>query len=1000
MKPTPTVFNVPAGVTFVDALVAGIRARHGDDPIALSSVTVLLPTRRACRALRDAFLRLSNGKPTLLPVMRPLGDIEEDELALAVAEQSWEGDDAAATLALPPALSPIRRRLLLAQLIQHRDADMPADQALFLAGELARLLDQMQIEEVPFAALSGIVPTELAHHWQEVLTFLGIVSDEWPRLLAAEGAMDAAERRSKLLDAQAALWSARPPQGPIIAAGSTGTVPATARLLRVVGRLAEGCVVLPGLDVAMPEASWNDVDAAHPQYAMKHLLDVLGVARAGVDLWPSPGVAAPMPARITLLGEALKPAAAWAEPSAGPIDPEAARNLYRLDCTNPEEEARAIALALREALETEGRTAALVTPDRALARRVTAELGRWNVAVDDSAGTPLALTPVGTFLRLTATMIAEDLAPIPLLAALKHPLAAGGSPPQSFRWLARRLDYHVLRGPRPATGFAGLQAALDPIQEKMPRVALALRPWLADLERRAAPFAAVIAADSAPLADLVRAHVGFAESLAADSGTEGAGQRLWSNDDGEAAAVWVEEVLRVAAQGAPPFACRHYPRVLTELMAGVTVRPRFAKHPRLHIWGPLEARMQQADVLVLGGLNEGTWPPEITTDAWMSRPMRKQVGLPPLERRVGLAAHDFAQAAAAPTVLLTRATKVDGAPTVPSRWLDRLAAVLAGNRLSLEAPRWLVWQRSFAHVDVPVPLTAPVPKPPVDKRPRKLSATTIETWVRDPYAVYARYVLRLRAIDPIDADPDARDRGQIIHRAIDTFLRSQPDVTAADALPRMIECGRVAFENLFAKPGVWAFWWPRFQRIAAWFIENERARLGVARLAASEVHGESDIAAPAGAFRVTATADRIDRLTAGGLAIIDYKTGSTPPVADIQAGFAPQLAIEGMLAMRGAFPGIAAARVDELAYWKLSGLGDIGSVTPAAKTAEGVQMLIADLSDGLAAYVAAFDDPSMPYRSRPRPDFAPRHSDYDHLARVREWSAGPGEDEMIHVVPR
>jgi ATP-dependent helicase/nuclease subunit B len=889
--------------------------------------------------------------------------------------------------------------LLLARLIQAQQ-NIATDQALFLAGELAHLLDQMKIEEVPFAALNGIVPADLAGHWQEVLTFLAIVSEHWPRVLQAEGVMDAAERRSKLLDAQATLWSARPPADPIVAAGSTGTVPATARLLRVVGRLPEGCVVLPGLDTAMPDSSWDAVDATHPQFAMKQLLAALGVARAGVDRWPAPGVGEELTPRVALLAEVLKPAVAWAQPNAAKIRPDATRGLYRLDCANPEEEARAIALALREALETPGRTAALVTPDRKLARRVTAELGRWAIAIDDSAGTPLSLTGVGTFLRLTATMIAEDVAPVPLLAALKHPLAAGGMDTIECRRLVRRLDRRYLRGPRPAAGFAGLRQALAVGATAHADDAAELLPLLERLERLADPFVVAVAAPAVSLADLVRVHVRFAEALAANSAAPDAGLRLWSGDDGEAAALWLEEFLRVAeASAALPFTGKHYPMVLTEMMAGVVVRPRFARHPRLHIWGPLEARLQQADVVVLGGLNEGTWPGEVAADAWMSRPMRAKAGLPPLERRVGLAAHDFAQAAAAPTVLLTRATKVDGVPTVPSRWLDRLAAVLKGGRTALPAAPWQRWQAALVDAGPPRPLGAPAPTPPVERRPRTLSATRIETWVRDPYAIYARYVLDLRALDSIDADPSGRDRGKIVHAAVDAFLKSGLDANAPDAVARIIEAGRAKFADWLARPGVWAFWWPRFQRAAAWLIEHQRSERTHARLAQSEVKGIATIAAPAGPFRVEATADRIDRLRDGGLAVIDYKTGGVPSTADVAEGFAPQLPIEGMIAEAGGFEGVAAGRVMELLFWKLSGVGEGGESWSVGDTPDDVAKIIADLRTGLGAFVAAFDDAAMPYRSRPRPEFGPRFSDYDHLARVREWSAATNEDDRIALVP-
>lgn len=987
------LYAIPPGTPFADALAAGILARHGADPLGLSKVLVLLPTRRACRALREAFLRRTKGTPLLLPVLRPLGDVDADELALAVNDFDWEGG---AAFDVPPAISPFSRRLLLSQLVLRRDPGMPADQALFLAGELARFLDQMQIEEVPFDKLKGIVPENLAAHWQQTLEFLRIVSEYWPAELASRGQIDPARRRSLLLDAQSDLWRKQPPTHPVIAAGSTGTVPATARLLGVIASLPDGAVVLPGLDQESDAEAWSVLDPTHPQFAMRQLLERVGATRAAVQLWPAPGVPAADPHRITLLSEAMRPAAAWREPQ---VAAEALRGFHMLECKGgSEEEARAVAVVLREALETPGRTAALVTPDRGLARRVAVELLRWGVEVDDSAGTPLALTTVGSFLRHTAALVAEQVAPVALLSALKHPLAAGGLAAGKFRMRVRQLERLVLRGIRPAPGFAGLAAALDALVRnagsdgpgaafKAKRAAV-LQPWLAAIATAAAPFEAAANRTDANLADLLRAHVTFAEALASDNRRTGtAAARLWSNDDGEHAALWVEETLRAAVH-APQFEGRHYAAVVTELMSGVVVRPAYPRHPRVHIWGPLEARLQQPDVLVLGALNEGTWPPDPAADPWLSRPMRQDVGLPQPERRIGLSAHDFVQGAAAPMVVLTRATKVQGEPTVPSRWLARLEAVLAAKHLKFAPSPWLAWQATLDEPAKVEPIGAPAPTPPVAVRPRKLSVSSIETWVRDPYGLYAKKILRLDALDPIDADATAADRGRILHDAVDAFLQVAGDPLRPDALRQMLAAGEQAFGATLDRPSVRAFWWPLFQRIAVWFVANERERRTIAKLAASEGRGQVEIGTTA-KFTVQARADRIDRLNDGTLAIVDYKTGSVPPAKEIAAGFAPQLPLEALIARGGGFTGVPAADVSELAHWKLNGRDDSDPISLVKDPND----VITRVEKGLLAYVAAFDDPTMPYRSRPRPDYGPRFSDYDHLARIMEWSSGKGEDE-------
>ncbi|MCH7633820.1 MAG: hypothetical protein IIA36_03885 [Proteobacteria bacterium] len=466
----PTVYTIPPGMPFVDALAAGVLARPeagrpdgggGDaaagvataadlpDPLALARVTILLPTRRACRSLSEAFGRLSAGRPLLLPLMMPLGDLDEDEIELSAAMEAPPG--AGATL--PPAIPGLRRQLMLSRLILARgskawDEPLTADQAARLAAELAKLLDQVQTERLGFEGLAGLVPEELARHWQETLEFLSILTENWPKILAGEGCLDGAQRRNRVIEAQAEAWRRSPPGGPVIAAGSTGSIPATADLLKVVANLEKGCVILPGLDTGMPDEAWRSLAQSHPQYGLARLLDHIGVGRDAVGDWQAPGIARTGPARAALINRALRPPGGGGEDRFRTGD-DALEGVVRLDCPSPQEEAGAIALMMRQVLEEPDETAALVTPDRDLARRVAAELKRWGIEIDDSAGQPLATTPPGAFLRLTAEMIAERAAPVPLLAALKHPLAAGGMRPAAFRAAVRRLELALLRGPRP-----------------------------------------------------------------------------------------------------------------------------------------------------------------------------------------------------------------------------------------------------------------------------------------------------------------------------------------------------------------------------------------------------------------------------------------------------------------------------------------------------------------------------------------------------------------------
>jgi len=979
----------------VDCLAKELLQRHGDDLQAFAGITILTTTRRAARALQNAFLRETEGRPLLLPAMRPLGDVDEDELALE-GDLALAGDQSGA-LDLPPAIEPLRRQLLLSRLIDQKEPGKhDFAQSAGLALELARLLDQVQTEGLDLKDLHSLVPDEYAAHWQVTLDFLQIISDVWPPLLEAEGAIDPARRRDLLIRQQIDEWRQSPPAGPVYAVGSTGSIPATADLLHLVATLPKGCVILPGLDRHLEDAAWELLaeEPTHPQYGLSRLLDKMGLARADVpDIENNAARTCPVE-RARFLSGAMRPAQTtdqWQQadaPSAGAMGA-----LSQITCSGAQEEAQVIALALRETLNHPTKTAVLVTPDRDLSRRVSAELRRWDIDVDDSAGASLDQSPPGVFLRLTARMIAEKFDPVVTLAALKHPYAALGYPRARFRAFVRAFELLVLRGPRPAAGLEGLKVAFEG-RCAADTAGLAdpdLQDWFAAFCALAAPFADLGAATEVPLEIYLKAHIRFAEGLS--QAQDDAAPALWGGAFGESAAAFVSELLR-ACDVAGSVRPGSWPDLLDRLMVGRMVRSRYGQHPRLQIWGPIEGRLQRADLMILGGLNKGIWPPEQGNDPWMSRPMRKDFKLPLPEKKIGLSAHDFQQAFCASEVILTRAEKVDGTPTVPSRWLLRLETVLKKSGQSLEganSARWLHWQELLDRPDAVAPVSAPRPTPPLKARPRRLSVTRIEKWIRDPYSIFADAILGLRPLKEIGESPGAAEKGTFIHKALECFVARYPGPLPEDALEQLLAEGRVAFGDLMSYPAVWAFWWPRFVRIASWFIEFERDRRTCFKPVLLEEKGVLEIAAPMGKFQLSGTADRIDRNQAGELSIIDYKTGALPSAKQVEAGMSPQLALEAAMLERGAFDNVPTGSVIELLYIRLNG-GDPAGEARAASRKMSVEELAGAAFEGLQRLIAQFDREATPYLPRPRSDFIDPYNDYEHLSRLKEWSSG-GSDE-------
>ena len=1030
------VFNIPASVPFLPALVRALldgRLVQGfapRDPLELARATIYLPTKRACALARLALLDALETDAAVLPRIVPIGSIDEDEFAFS------ETALAAGALDLPEEIGGFERRALLARLILAWSASprlrsaqgsplvaTSPSAALALADDLARLMDDMTTREVPWEKLATLVPENLDQYWQLTLEFLNIASEAWPALLQERGAIEPAERRDRLIAMEAErLRSAH--DGPVIAAGSTGSMPATAKLIATIARLPHGAVVLPGLDTDLDEDSWKLISggeddgpsAGHPQFTLHALLTRMEIARSEVMTLEEPA----SHGREALVSEALRPApstAIWPERIAQPALRQritaSLENLTLIEAANAEEEALAIAVALREALEQPGKTAALVTPDRALARRVAAALKRWNVEAADTGGDPLASTPAGAFARLAAEVALSGVAPVPLLALLKHPLSR-----LSNDGIAA-LEQAVLRGPRPRPGAAGLAQALAAVRDEWEKLKAGQRSSIHRNEPRAKlrahDFDAAAAlvgrlaralypleqvAGGRPLAfgELARRHRETLEALSSEGDAAAPTIAALSDADGKKLAEAFEKIESRNPADDILLAPADYLDCFQTAIAGIAVRWPENMAARVRIYGLLEARLTDTDRIVLGGLAEGVWPPEVRGDPWLNRPMRHQLGLNLPELRIGLTAHDFAQLIAAPEAILTRPAKLAGAPTVASRFVQRLAAVAGEDgwrEVVRRGERYLALVRRLDEPSGP-PQAAPrpAPTPPREARPRNLSVTDIEHWRRDPYSIYARYILDLQPLEEIDTAPGARDRGTLIHGAIGEFTTAYRDRLPDDPARALIAIGEKHFAALKDFPETRAFWWPRFLRIAQWFAAFEAARRGGIAHLATETGGRRDIPLQDGIFTLRTRADRIERHHDGSYAILDYKTGRPPTALQVQTGLSPQLTLEAAILRGGGFAGIPpGASIGELAYVHLHGGPEGGESKPVAFKNSTADAEADRAWERLVTFVTRFDDPATGYLSRETPMFARRGGgDYDHLARVLEWSLSGSED--------
>jgi len=1015
----PRVFTIPASAPFLPTLIGALRRGElipgfpgSADPLALAHATLFLPTRRACALARDAFLDVLKTDAAVLPRIVPLGDIDEDELAFA------EAATGETSLDVPEELGGLERRMLLARLVlQWAERLKPQAgepplivhspaAALTLADDLARLIDDMTTRQVAWERLNGLVPDALDRYWQLTLDFLKIAGEHWPKLLDEQGRIEPAARRDLLIEAERIRLAVN--AAPVIAAGSTGSMPATASLLATIAKLPHGAVVLPGLDTDLDEDSWELIGEikdsgrvvrapsfGHPQLAMHGLLRRIGIARGEVV------ALAPSGPREKLSSEALRPSEAtehWAAHLDDATRDAALAGITVIEAANAEDEALAIAVTLREAVD-QNNAAALVTPDRALARRVAAALMRWNIEADDSGGDRLPDTEAGVFARLTAQAALEGLEPVTLLALLKHARFRLGAAAGAHNRAIAALELAVLRGPRPRAGTQGLAQALATFRATKDELHSSdLRKLIsaADLDAAEA-LVRQLAAALTPLeginglqsfSTLALRHADTLRALSDDGEQEVA----FADDDGvELARAFDAIADQSIALSATPF---DYPDLFETAISDRVCRRAGRPGARVRILGTIEARLIDVKRVVLGALVEGVWPPEARSDAWLSRPMRLELGLDLPERRIGLSAHDFAQLLGMPEVFLTRAGKLSGAPTVASRFMQRLAAVAGGSwkDARTRGEQYLRWARDLDRAEIVKPVARPRPRPTLDARPKQLSVTEIEHWLRDPYTIYAKHILGLRPLDAVDTPPGARDRGTVIHGAIGDFTEKYAKALPADPLGALIALGEKHFAPLHDYPEARAFWWPRFQRIARWFIAWEARRRANAKEMHAEVRGELKIAIDKWVFKLTTRADRIEQLADGSFAILDYKTGSTPTEPQVRTGLSPQLTLEGAILREGGFKGVTPGSLSEFAYVSLRGRDPAGE-EKAIEFKEGTADFHADRALArVRGVVERFADVKTPYRSLVSPMWKARYGDYDHLARIAEWSAG-GEDE-------
>ncbi len=962
------IYNIPFSVPFLETIAERFLSQNNQSAFDLADMLFLMPNRRSCLSLKEAFLRLNGMTPFLLPKIIPVQDMDEDNLFL--------NDLSPDINSIPQAISAEERLFLLAKMIhaQHLEygiEEISYVQSFSLARDLCHLLDETESADLSFENIKNIVPEEYAAHWQETLKFLKIVTSYWPEILKEKGVTDPALKRSEILNKQAEIWQNTHPTQKIVAVGLSLASSGLVSILKSVSELENGEIYIEGLDRFLSDKEWENLSLSHPQYEKKELLKLLEIKREDVsDL-----KLAQNSLREKIISEMMRAPETtmkWRDLKKTSEIQKGLDGIHLIETQNSYEEAMSIALIMRETLQTPSKTAALVTTDRDLARLVQNDLKKYDIEIDDSAGIPLHLTPISIYLRQILNVLENDFDFSSLLALLKNPYVSCGLDCQEFE---KQVEVFELEVRKPSYDDQKVSIETGKVQQL-------LRPLFSKLRD-------LYQKDKVPFKDLLEAHIFLAEELASDKFLTGA-EKMWRQADGKLAANVLSKILETAdiVGDIAPF---EYSSLFAMLLSRETVRTPYGSHPRLKILGPIEARFNHFDVMIIASFNEGVWPQTLVSDPFMSRAMKEKFGLPMPERSIGVTANDVCRFMCADEVYLTRSEKSYGTPTNKSRYLLRLETVIQAFGLSkknIENTFYTSLVQKFETSQKVQSCLPPCPKPPKSARPHRFSSSSLTKLIENPYEIYASYILGLKPLKDFNQKSDMRDFGNLVHKTLEKFIEIYPLQLDEKAQKVLFDIFEDELANYDLNEQSKVFWKARFEKLSVWILETEQKHRQDLKKIYTEIKGEILFE---NSFILSARADRLEENIEGDFKIIDYKTGNTPTPKEVYAGYKPQLVLEALILENGGFQTenkpVVASKPMDLIYWDLKKNNEISMVRPKDKEdpKEQIVHLVEDVKEKLKALLTAFDDEQTPYLYVPHPKHMPSGKDYEHLSRAKEW---------------
>ncbi|OFW96610.1 MAG: hypothetical protein A2977_03455 [Alphaproteobacteria bacterium RIFCSPLOWO2_01_FULL_45_8] len=808
-------------------------------------------------------------------------------------------------------------------------------------------LDEIRTEGISLTTLKNFSSVAgQAEHWEKIQKFLTLVSDHWDAILKDEKCVEPVTWQRRFMDIQADLLERDRTKAPIMIAGSLGTIPSTARLIKVISTLKNGVVILPGLQ---REQKKEFLSSRHPQFFLHRLLKKLNSAPEGVRELPSKEWN-----NASLFLEKI-----FDSRFTGPwILPPSMENIQYIETSDQGEEARIICISIRKALEEGKKKILCISSDPKLLHRVSAELGFWSLSVSVQKKSLLD-TQIGSFLHLATLWFSSPFPTVVMASTFKHSFV------KKKKDVWNLFEKYILRT------WVG-NASLLAIEHLLERESAELEPDVCDrlktfyetlknhlvFVQEAQPLGFYLDKLESLIAWLLGSETDLENLFLELAPEEGVVfQQLWQDLKKSSALIMT------------------HPKMLSEILFSLLQDhqiPNVSKgnNESIFLMSPAEARFMEADFKILAGLNEGTWPAELRVDPFFSSSMRETLGLPSLETRFSQSAHDFLSAICIPVpVLITRSLRVGGVPSVPSRFLSYLEMRMGAYNLTFSQNKDLkVWARNLNSVSQKTDLQAPRPLPPVSQRPKRLSVTDVSILLRDPYSIYAKHILKLTRLEPFIPEEKSRLFGLFVHNFLHRWAPTSE--TPMDVL--LSGRAKFLFELYLGPVEQSRFLWEKFSILFEWVKQQKKLAN-----TSTEIKGEFSFAVEDHLFTLFGKADRVDWDQEGAI-LIDYKTGSIPPLSHVKEGKASQITLEALIFLRGGFSDLPPRLpLRDLQYWGLLS-EEILSIK------EDLSLLTAQTQQNLEQLISSFYKETTPYLSHPKGFI--KEGEYDHLARLQEWS--------------